>query len=348
MILGVVALMAFVTAVGIAISSPRLDVIRQLEPNRITVGETAEVNLRLRNASRWRPITAGAIDVCGSQRISVPLAQLRPGQETTATYDVPGHKRGVFDTGPLTVARRDLFGLASSGGRYGHTERLWVHPRLRRLRRTPDGLARSLEGATDKIEQGSLTFHALREYVIGDELRHVHWRTSARIGQLMVKEHIDTSLPTIVIALDNRPQAWDFASFEAACEAAYSVLVASFRAEYHVSFATACHKHIGGIGAADYGDALAQVEPDAETRQADFISRVQTHFSGDTLVWICGAKEDLPAAQLARLRRKYPELVAVRIGKGLSASATVTSGIPVVQAATGEDFATAWDRGGNA
>ena len=344
---GVVALFAFVAAIGVAVASPRLEVNRSLQPPRITVGETAEINLSVSNASRWRPITAGAIDLCGSQRISVPLNHLKPGDSTTATYDVPGEKRGLFDTGPLTVARRDLFGLASSGGRFGSTNQLWVHPRLWRLNRTPEGLARSLEGSADKIEQGSLTFHALREYVIGDELRHVHWRTSARIGQLMVKEHIDTSLPTIVVALDNRAEAWERKSFEVACEVAYSVLVASFRAEYQVAFATASQEHVGGMSAGDYGDALSLVKPNAETTRSDFVSRLQTHFAGDTLVWICGSKEDLPAVQLAGLKRKFPDTVAVRLGPHFNPMASMTSGVPVVQASNGEDFAAAWDKGGS-
>lgn len=347
-ILGVVALLAFLAAVGVAVASPRLEVNRALKPIRITVGETAEINLTVRNASRWRPITAGAIDLCGSQRIAVPLNHLKPGDSTTATYDVPGEKRGLFETGPLTVARRDLFGLASSGGRFGDTEKLWVHPRLWRLNRTPEGLARSLEGSADKIEQGSLTFHALREYVIGDELRHVHWRTSARIGQLMVKEHIDTSLPTIVVALDNRGAAWDRKAFEVACEVAYSVLVASFRAEYQVSFATASQEHIVGVGAGDYGDALALVKPNADTTQSDFVGRLQTHYAGDTLVWICGSREDLPAAQLAGLKRKYSDTIAVRLGPHFNPMASMSSGVPVVQASNGADFATAWDTGGAA
>ncbi|GAB3992059.1 hypothetical protein GCM10029992_00080 [Glycomyces albus] len=198
-----------------------------------------------------------------------------------------------------------------------------------------------LEGTADKVEQGSLTFHSLREYVIGDELRHVHWRTSARIGQLMVKEHVDTSLPTVAVALDDRAESWpDLDSFEAGCEAAYSVLTACFRAEYHAALVTASGNAISGAGRDIYGDTLAELARDATDSLDEFIARLQGGRFGDTLVWI---RTEPPTPRLAALKRAYPVVIAVHLQPGLPTSAALQGGLPFLRAADGEQFAAAWD-----
>src|SRR5439155_1528418 len=102
----------------------------------------------------------------------------------------------------------------------------------------------------------TITFDALREYVIGDELRKVHWRTSARVGQLMVREDLDTSLPRVVVLVDDRQAAYrdltedgGSADFEAVCEAAASVLVACVRADLAVELVVASGERPVGTGA---------------------------------------------------------------------------------------------------
>lgn len=347
---GAAAALACVAAVSVIAAKPNLEVEREVAPDRVSAGEEAEVVLDVRNAGKWRSVSARAVDVYGggthqTRRVAVPLARLRPGKSTRAGYSIATERRGVIDVGPLGIGKRDILGLAATAGSFGPVSRLWVHPRLWTLARTPDGLARSLEGTADKVEQGSLTFHSLREYVIGDELRHVHWRTSARIGQLMVKEHVDTSLPTVAVALDDRAESWpDLDSFEAGCEAAYSVLTACFRAEYHAALVTASGNAISGAGRDIYGDTLAELACDATDSLDEFIARLQGGRFGDTLVWITGTEP--PTPRLAALKRAYPVVIAVHLQPGLPTSAALQGGLPFLRAAGGEQFAAAWDGGG--
>ena len=72
-----------------------------------------------------------------------------------------------------------------------------------------------------------MAFHRLREYVPGDDLRLVHWRSSARSGRLVVKHNVDTSQPFSVVLLDVRPGGYTAESFESAIDVAASVLVSS-------------------------------------------------------------------------------------------------------------------------
>ncbi|THV43087.1 DUF58 domain-containing protein [Glycomyces buryatensis] len=349
--IGAAAALACLAALSVIAAKPRLEVERGIEPDRVSAGQDATVSLAVKNIGRWRAVNARAVDVYGSgpeaRRVAVPLARLRPGQTVNASYPIRTRRRGVIDSGPLGIGKRDLLGLAATAGTFGATTRLWVHPKLWMLGRTPDGLARSLEGATDKVEQGSLTFHSLREYVIGDELRHVHWRTSARIGQLMVKEHVDTSLPTVVIALDDRPEAWpDADCFEAACEASYSILTACFRAEYHAALVPASGATVSGAGRDSYGDLLAELACDATETLDTYVSKLTGGRFGDTLVWITGTEP--PADRLATLKRAYPTVIAVHLAPDLATSAALVGGLPFLRAADGEQFAAAWDGGGTA
>lgn len=240
-LLGVAAGTAVGYAALVAAWRPRLTVTRLADPDRVARGEPASMTLTVRNTGRLRAANLLAEDRCGDQAVPVPLLRLRPGRDTTVRYDVPTVRRGVVRVGPLRVTRRDPLGLVALARAYGPTVPVWVHPRVHPLAAVPTGAGRSLDGRVDAVPHGSITFDSLREYVVGDELRRVHWRTSARVGELMVRENVDTSLPRIVVLLDNRAAAHPDGSggtapsFEAACEAAASVVTAAHRADLPVT-----------------------------------------------------------------------------------------------------------------
>ncbi|WBB67562.1 DUF58 domain-containing protein [Micromonospora sp. WMMD812] len=236
-LLGAAAGSAVCYAALVAAWRPRLAVDRHADPDRVGRGEPASMTLTVRNTARLRAANLLAEDRCGDQAVPVPLLRLRPGTDTTVRYDVPTRRRGVVRVGPLRVTRRDPLGLVALSRPYGATVPVWVHPRIHPLSAVPTGAGRSLDGRVDAVAHGSITFDSLREYVVGDELRRVHWRTSARVGELMVRENVDTSLPRIVVLLDNRAAAHPdqrdgvAGSFESSCEAAASIVTAAHRAD---------------------------------------------------------------------------------------------------------------------
>ncbi|MFU8849382.1 DUF58 domain-containing protein [Micromonospora sp. SL1-18] len=240
-VLGVAAAVAVGYALVNAAWRPRLTVERVADPDRVARGEPAAMTLTVRNTGRLRAANLLAEDRCGAAVVPVPLLRLRPGRDTEVRYDVPTHRRGVVPVGPLRVIRRDPLGLVALARSYGGTVPVWVHPRIHPLTAVPTGAGRSLDGRTDSVPHGSITFDSLREYVVGDELRRVHWRTSARVGELMVRENVDTSLPRIVVVLDNRASAHPqrvagiAESFESGCEAAASVVAAAVREDLPVA-----------------------------------------------------------------------------------------------------------------
>jgi uncharacterized protein (DUF58 family) len=287
--------------------------------------------------------------------VPVPLVRLRPGKVTTVAYGVPTRRRGVIDIGPLEVSRRDPLALVGVVRRYGGQNKVWVRPRVHVITAVPVGLSRSMDGRIDRVPHGSITFAALREYVMGDDLRHVHWRTSARVGELMVREHVDTSLPRIVILLDDRAEAHlpdgggGESTFEAACEGAASVLVAAYREDVQVelqllsgataeSSRTTVGPQLDLLAEASLVLA-ATIGPDP-LRAA--MERLRVRRLGDTLLFLTGPPNEDDLGIVAGLRGAYPSIIAGTFGPVESGLAT-TAGVLVVGAADGPDFAAVWD-----
>jgi uncharacterized protein (DUF58 family) len=356
-VLGTAAALAVGCAIGYAAWRPTLAVHRIADPDRVSRGESCTISLTVRNARRLGAATLVAEDRCGSRAVPVPLIRLRPGHDTTVTYPVPTQRRGVVPIGPLRVTRRDPLGLTGVARGHGEPTRVWVYPRVHPLAAVPAGVARSLDGRVDRVPHGSITFDTLREYVVGDELRHVHWRTSARVGELMVREHLDTSLPRIVVLLDDRAASYPdrrdgvAESFESACEAAASVVAAAVREELPIALCLvgggavdSGGKRTGGTARA-YLDLLAEatLRNGNEDLLATAARRLRQRPIGDTLVYLTGAAGGGDLGPVAALRAAYPSVIAGVFGAGTSAP-TATTELVVIGARDGPDFAAEWDR----
>ena len=230
-----------------------------------------------------------------------------------------------------------------------------MYPRVHPLRAVPAGVARSLDGRVDRVPHGSITFDSLREYVVGDELRRVHWRTSARVGELMVREHVDTSLPRLVVLLDNRAAAHPGArggmaeTFEAACEAAASVVTAALREELPVTLRSHGRAPAATAAARPTLDRLAagglpRCRPAPTARCARRSTRLRQRPRSAT------PSSSSPAPVARPTSATSPALrcgVPVAAGGASSAAAGVGAGGPaglvVLDAADGAEFAAEWD-----
>ncbi|MFG3683412.1 DUF58 domain-containing protein [Micromonospora chalcea] len=349
-VLGAAAGVAVGYAVVNAAWRPRLDVARRADPDRVARGEPAAMELTVRNTGRLRAANLVAEDRCAGALVPVPLLRLRPGRDTVVRYDVPTHRRGVVPVGPLRVVRRDPLGLVALARGYGGTVPVWVHPRIHPLSAVPTGAGRSLDGRTDSVPHGSITFDSLREYVVGDELRRVHWRTSARVGELMVRENVDTSLPRLVVVLDNRARAHPgrvggvAESFESACEAAASVVAAAVREDLPVQLLLVVPAEVEPEGAAGPLDRLAAVEladagPDVLPAAT---GRLRRDRLGDTLVFLTGPGGRDELGHVGALRGAYPSVVVGMFGADGPTAAGAT-GLTVLDAADGAAFAAEWD-----
>ena len=137
----------------------------------------------------------------------------------------------------MRSVRGDPWGLVRRRLEWTDPVDLYVHPETVALAPDGQGLLRDLEGqATRTLSDSDLSFHALRDYVPGDDRRHIHWRSSARLGDLMVRQFEDTRRSHTVVALALDPADYaDDDELELAVSVAASVGLAALREERDVT-----------------------------------------------------------------------------------------------------------------
>lgn len=263
--LGVLFLAAVLAAVPLTAGGLRAEVRRSIYPDRVERGRPALARLRVRNPGPRRLGGFLATDAAGPHTRTVGVRALLPGAETVLHYELPTSRRGRFTVGPLTLHRADPFGLARSRRSTGETATLWVHPRQLPARVPAAGYPRHHhEGTTgDAALRGSVDVRDVREYVPGDEVRHLHWKATARTGRLMVRELTDPPQSRFTVLLDTtRPDR-----FEDIVEVAASLLGAAVQAGQHARLITSSGvdlaAHGGAFALRELLDVLCEIAPDA-------------------------------------------------------------------------------------
>ena len=191
--LGTLMLAAFVLSTLFLFGRASYGVEIELNPRRVVVGDRAMGRMVVTNTGpRNLPPTRMELPV-GLGLAEFQLPSMKPKQEEEELFAVPTNKRAVIVAGPAESVRGDQIGLLRRALKWAEPVDLFVHPRTVRLMPSAAGLVRDLEGqVSKKITNNDIAFHALRPYVPGDDRRYVHWRTSARIGQLMVRQFEET------------------------------------------------------------------------------------------------------------------------------------------------------------
>lgn len=195
---------AAVLAVSLAMTfgRARYVVTLDLAERRVTVGERAVGRLEVVNAARGRSLPSRLELPVGRGVADLAVPSLAPGGRHDELFAVPTDRRAVVVVGPVRSWRGDPLGLARRTVRWTGPVELYVHPHVVALAGAGAGLLRDLEGQTAReLSDTDLSFHALRDYVAGDDRRYIHWRTTARRGTLMVKQFEDTRRTRTALAL---------------------------------------------------------------------------------------------------------------------------------------------------
>lgn len=203
----------------------------------VTVGSPGIGTIRVRNPSRHRAFGT-RIDVPrGTSLWQLQIPGIAGGSEFRRDFAIPTATRGVFLIGPARTVRADPIGLMCRQLVWAETVPFFVHPRTIAVPSTSTGLIRDLEGQpTSDLSNSDVSFHALREYVPGDERRNIHWKSTAKTGTYLVRQFEETRRSRLVVALS---LAWaDFAGddeFEMAVSAAGSLGLRAIRDARDVS-----------------------------------------------------------------------------------------------------------------
>ena len=200
--IGVPLLAGLVVCAVFLIGRSTYAVAIELKPPRVVVGARAMGRMLVTNNGEkpLLPVTFQLPVGAGVAEFAIP--GLKPGEEHEELFAVPTNRRAVIVAGPARSVRGDQLGLLRRVVQWADPVDLFVHPVTTSLAASAAGLVRDLEGQpSKKITSNDLAFHALRAYEPGDDRRYVHWRTSARTGQLMVRQFEETRRSQLTILL---------------------------------------------------------------------------------------------------------------------------------------------------
>jgi len=310
--------------IGRTVHHARLDV----PVNRVVAGGTAVGQLTVSNPTR-RWLGGVRIEVpVGEGRADFQVSSLPAGGEYEDVFTVPALHRGVIPIGPVRTVRADPIGLVRREREWDTVVDLFVHPQTISIPSMSTGFVRDLEGnQTRDLTSSDISFHALREYLPGDERRNIHWKSTAKTGQFMVRQFEQTRRSHLMVALSLFAE--DYATddeFEMAVSVAGSLGVRAIRDARTVSvvasestpeFATRrvlAMRSLTAVSPTRLLDDLSRVETSPTALGVDDLARVAADsIAGISLAFlVCGSTPT--AALLRHASQHFPvgvEVIAV-------------------------------------
>jgi uncharacterized protein (DUF58 family) len=285
-VVAVVCLLVLLLSLPFLIGRTQVAVDLRLEPERVIAGDSVAADVTVTNvaSSRLMPTLLELPVGHVVHRYGVP--PIAAGHTHREDFVLRTERRGVIAVGPASTRRGDPLGLFSRDLVWTPVVEVLVRPVMVSLASLGAGLLRDLEGvSTEAVSQSDLAFHALREYVPGDELKHVHWRSSAKAmaaagrTQLLVRQYLDTRRSHATVVVDDDEASWpDPEAFEVAMSVAGSLAVRAVLDEFETSFmcgrqaVTAsnghaaldaiCRSTMGSVGLIESAQRAAVVAPD--------------------------------------------------------------------------------------
>jgi hypothetical protein len=243
-VLGATCLLLLALCLPFLVGRTRVRVVISLEPSRVVAGGSVSGNVDVTNTSGRRMLPTLLELPVGQAVHRYGVPSLAADATNEESFTVRTERRGVIGVGPAITRRGDALGLFSRDSVWAPLQEILVRPPLVPLEEMGAGLLRDLEGVTtDALSQSDLAFHALREYVPGDDLRHVHWRSSAKAmgatgeAQLLVRQYLDTRRSHATVVVDDAAGSWSGEdAFETAMSAAASILVRAVTDDFETSF----------------------------------------------------------------------------------------------------------------
>jgi uncharacterized protein (DUF58 family) len=313
------ALLPIGCLVYVRMAHVRMRVARSLSPTRVHAGDTTRVELGATNlANRRTPVLRLRDPVAGTRGALLHLAPLKPGESARAAYRLPATKRGIIAVGPLTLEVADPFGMASQSAVGAPALELTVYPHVDRVAAPGGGGDSNPHGAAANPyalgRQGD-DFYALREYVVGDDLRRVHWPSTARRDELMMRHDEMPWQARTTVVLDVRRASHSAASLERAVSAAASVMTAAARAQHLTRFlaSDSVDSSLGSGIAHTEGimEYLARVETVGHGSLRYVFETLARGGQGGVLVTVLGKATPGELDTLARLHRSFRTVIAI-------------------------------------
>ncbi len=341
--LGVVLVALVVVEVALVLRRPAVQLHRTVDPLVVVRQEACTGRLHLAGGRGGLVRTFARESIDG--RLGGRFGLDPRGAETT--YDIPTNRRGLVDVGPLRLERTSLCGLSATTTEAGDVVRLRVLPRRVPLVTLPAGHRRAAVGGAESMELGGTDLVGLHEYAVGDDLRRLHWATSARTGTLMVREDADPAQPHVHVLLDDRHESYAGEDdFEEAVEVAAALCRVAVEAGDPLRFRTTSGRHDVEVP----GSTTCQ--PPREAHELEWLlaeidagpdrSHVAADHRGlDVAVAVTGARADLAEVALA-LGGALDATVCV-VDPGSATASSVVGAATVLRGPGSDALARLWD-----
>jgi uncharacterized protein (DUF58 family) len=337
----------------VAIARLELEVGRSVHPARVHVGTASRVDLTIRNLRATpTPVLRLRDPVTGTRGADLLVPPLGRGERTVAAYRLPTDRRGLVEIGPLDVVVGDPFGLTSVATKAAPRVSLTVYPRIDPIEPLPYTTGHDpLAGARQPNSLGRTgeDFYALRPYVVGDDLRRIHWPSSARHDELLVRQNELPWQGRTTVLLDVRKAAHAGDSLEVAVSAAASIVAATAARHDLIRLVTTAGSDSDFAPGSDHVEAIMEHlavvpgAPSGSLRRS--IERLSTRSTGGSMVVIVAEVpgEDLRAA--SRLASRYGSLTLVHVDRSAwdpAAPVGPSPEVPVMRVTSETPFASAW------
>jgi uncharacterized protein (DUF58 family) len=336
-----------------------LDGSRRLVPTRVHAGADSRVELSIRNrGERISPVVTlrdAVVQVRAGPGAAPPrqarfhVAPLRPDDVDRAAYRLGAERRGLFRIGPLEAVVSDPFGLAAVTNQAAPTTELTVYPRVDVVAPPPLTTGhdpRSGGGHPTALGSGD-EFYALRAYELGDDLRLVHWPSTARQDELMIRQQELPWQGRATVLLDVRASAHDEPSFEHAVSAAASLLTSSWERDGQIRLLTTDGLDSGfGSGPGHLQavmEHLAVIEA-GNDRIDTLLGAMRRRATGALVVVTTSSGSVGGLERLLAARGGYGWVAVVLITRGAEYDREAPSAGLVVRVGPGQPFAEAWNR----
>jgi uncharacterized protein (DUF58 family) len=251
-------------------------IMRTIHPPRVPAGLEARVDLTVRNAAAQMspPISASDPFDGGKRWARFAVAPLAPGETRVASYRLPTARRGIYRLGPLELEVVDPFGLARIVRMTTPDTSLTVHPRIEPL---PNRAIFSQSDQDSRLPrpvlgQGGNEFYGLREYMTGDDLRHVHWPSTARVDDLVIRQPENLWRGRIVIATDLRSAVNDRESVERVLSAVASLATSAYTTGVRVRVVSTAGLDTGYASGRAHGPVILDALAAATTHSGGSLS----------------------------------------------------------------------------
>ena len=302
---------------------------RTIAPSRVAPGQPAKVTVRLENVSRISTgllLAEETIPYSLGARPRYVVNGIERSGAREVSYQLRSDVRGKFSVGPMRIRIADVFGLVELTANFASQNTLTVTPKVVPL------TSASVNGSWSSDGDGRTRMTAAagdddvipRAYRNGDELRRVHWRSTARYGELMVRREEQRWQDKAVLILDSRRSAHTgggpSSSFEFAVSAAASVGVHLARQGLDGHLLTDGGPLAGSAMFEDVLlDALSVVN---QSRNHDFarMTAALTTIEGGLLVLIAGRLSGDQAREIAAARREGRQGIALLLATSTWAS----------------------------